>query len=415
MTSTMLPPTPEAGAPATVAYHTYIDAIRPADCMGRRTDEGLQDRRWSPVFVYGATQCKSKPVSGYALCETCLDRCTAYENATPSSKLRTTDLVWHGRVDDTDFDSLPPTSHIAGSAWFNERVADGRLRFTGVEKPKTARQERGGGKRVLINDTTLQHFADGRIELDIEELSGRGEITARQLAVVLSRITGSPIKTSASKTDLCKRIRIALRSPKVGDGAAETVSVASGGGAEPKAKKVKKEGDLSALPAGTSLNVCHKGVNYGAIFYGPALIRGDDGVTYTSINKFACACTGRSTNAWTTVHFLGAEGLRPLDALRTPALSVSEADDSDAETVAVAPGSAELIAALEEIRAAYHAEKAAAAAALEETKARARKEIAAAAAAAEAAATAVAEARIAALTAELAAAKERIAALSVFN
>ena len=397
MTSTALPAAPEAGAPAAAAYHLYIGNVRPADCMGRRP-EGLDDRRWS-IIVYGAAQCKKKPVSDplgvSGLCETCLRRCVAYTEGTPSSAVRTTDLVWHGRVDDDEFDSMPPTSHIAGSHWFNERVADGRLSWRGVEKPKTDRQKLGGGaaKRVLINDTTLQHFADGRIELDIQALCTANSVTAAQLYAVLVRM-GVPVKAKykSNRAALCSAILIHKRAevhvvaePKA-DGEPKAGGEPKADG-EPKAKKekakkekAKKACDLSALPPGTALNVVHKGVNYGAVFFSPTEIRGDDGVTYTSINKFACACTGRSTNAWTTVHYLGAGGLLPLDTLRpaTPALSVSEAcpeTDSDAETVAVsvASGGGDLHTTASDLLA-----------------------------------------QIAALTAELAAVKERVAALSVF-
>jgi uncharacterized protein YbjQ (UPF0145 family) len=342
--------------------------------MGRRP-ENLKDRRWAPVFVYGAAQCKSKPVSGSVLCETCQNRYTAYANAPVGSSLLTTDLVWHGRVDDTDLDSLPPSSHIAGSQWYNDRVATARLRFTGAEKPKTARQERGGGaaKRVLITDATLTHFADGRIELDIEELSGpRNEISGKQLAAVLSHLTGSVVKSSGTKAAMCARIRALMRGePKAAAAAAAEPKAAAAAAAEPKAAaaaepkaaaaaepkavKATKEGSLSVLLAGTALNVIHKGVTYGAVFVGPTEIRGDDGVTYPSINKFACACTGRSTNAWTTVRYMAADGsMRILDTLRlaaVPALSVTESD-SEAEAEELASLRSQLAAALERAAAA---------------------------------------------------------------
>lgn len=351
MTSTALPPTPASGAPAIAEYHPYLDSIRPADCMGRRP-EGLKDRRWAPVFVYGAAQCKNKPVSGSVLCETCQNRYTAYANAPVGSTLLTTDLVWHGRVDDTDLDSLPPSSHIAGSQWFNDRVADARLRFTGAEKPKTARQERGGGVRVLITDATLQHFADGRIELDIEELSGpRNEISGKQLAAVLSHLTGSVVKSTGTKAAMCARIRGLMRAEPKAEAAAEPMVK--------KEKATKKEGDLSMLPTGTALLLSHKGVDHGAVFFSPTEIFGDDGVLYTSVNKFACACKGRSTNAWTSVHYTAADGsMRRLDTLRlaaaaaaipVPALSVTE---SDSEAEALASLRSQLAAALERAAAA---------------------------------------------------------------
>lgn len=352
MTSTALPPANADGsAPAAAAYHLYLDpatGVRPADCKGRRP-EGLQDRRWS-TFVYGAAQCRNKPVSGYALCETCLKRCQDYEAGV---HIKSADLVWHGRVDDTDGSSLPAVSHIAGSHWFNSHVADGKLRWLGAEKPKTARQERGGGaaRRVLINDTTLEHFATGRLELDIEGLSQRGEITGQQLANVLTVLTASPIpvKPKGTKEQMCARIRALQRS----EGATATATVKAKKAVAPALSVSEAEGSGSDAET-VAVSVASGG---------------------GSVKKAKAKGPSKA-------------------ALRAELAAVkAEMEDLKGARDLAEEETAELTAALADIRV------------------RARDAIASAVAAAEKAA----EARIAALTAELAAAKERVSALSVFS
>ena len=95
-------------------YHsTEIDASL---CMGRRVTE---DRHWTPR-VYSARQCSNKPINGTDLCTTChkhLEKgASAYKG-------------WQGRVGD-NLTTLPPESHVAGSAWFNTNYLSGKLKWS---------------------------------------------------------------------------------------------------------------------------------------------------------------------------------------------------------------------------------------------------------------------------------------------
>jgi hypothetical protein len=183
--------------PPVAAYHSTepVDATR---CIARRTDRDQKDRRWAP-FVYGAYQCRSKPVSGSDLCETCLGH----------EAKGTAEEDWHGRIGGP----MTADSHIAGSEWF----LSGQPKWKGVAKPKTRRQAERAEKRRPIPDVELRRFILGRgaIDMDIETLSVvDNQISAQQLRDMIclhqEQPTGakSVSGTFKSRKDLCKLIRI---------------------------------------------------------------------------------------------------------------------------------------------------------------------------------------------------------------
>jgi hypothetical protein len=168
--------------------------------MGRRLTE--HDRNWS-IFVGRAGQCKKAPVSGTDLCETCGKHET---NGTAVGH-------WQGRV--TSLESLPADSHIAGSEWFHKNLDNGKLVWRGVEKPRTARDEGGGGKAPKTADLALAKFVRGEIGhtyLNIEELSARRRISAQQLRDMICQLHGEPTGVTdlpqfGTKSAMCEEIR----------------------------------------------------------------------------------------------------------------------------------------------------------------------------------------------------------------
>jgi hypothetical protein len=187
--------------PTVASYHEY--EINPANCMARRLTEF--DRNWT-IFVGKAGQCKNAPVSGTDICTTCLRH---EANGTAEGK-------WHGRVNDTDFDSLPADSHIAGSEWFHESMTSGKLVWRGVEKPRSAREEGNLPKAPRIADLELLKFVRGDTSakhLNIEELSARRQISGQQLRDMLCLLHGEPtgvLKHTpkfSTKAELCAEIR----------------------------------------------------------------------------------------------------------------------------------------------------------------------------------------------------------------
>jgi len=144
--------------PSIESYHNTT--INPANCMARRAPVRLQDRRYTKT-VNGTEQCKNKPVSGTDLCETC----TGHQEVTRAEARVADD--WHGRMDGP----LPPYSHAAGSDWFHGRTSIAAPVWTGIARPKTAKQEGHLPKAQLVSDTNLRHFADGRIEMDLGHLA----------------------------------------------------------------------------------------------------------------------------------------------------------------------------------------------------------------------------------------------------
>lgn len=187
--------------PTVASYHEY--EINPAKCMARRLTEF--DRNWS-IFVGKAGQCKNAPVSGTDLCTTCGKH----------EAKGTAEGHWHGRVNDTDFDSLPADSHIAGSEWFHDSMTSGKLVWRGVEKPRSARDEGNLPKAPRIADLELLKFVRGDASakhLDIEELSARGQISGQQLRDMLCLLHGEAtgiLKHTpkfSTKAALCAEIR----------------------------------------------------------------------------------------------------------------------------------------------------------------------------------------------------------------
>ena len=171
--------------PPVEAYHPYnATGADMTHCLGRRTDSKHEDRRWTPS-VYGAYQCRNKPVSGSDLCSTCLGH-----EAKGTHK-----DGWNGRVTE----ELPADSHCAGSAW-----AEAKAKWTGVAKPKTRRQAERAEKRRTIPDVELRRFILGRgaIELDIERLSTvDNQITVQQLIDMICLHQEKPLgATSVSGT-----------------------------------------------------------------------------------------------------------------------------------------------------------------------------------------------------------------------
>ena len=178
--------------PPVEAYHPYnATGADMTHCLGRRTDSKHEDRRWTPS-VYGAYQCRNKPVSGSDLCSTCLGH-----EAKGTHK-----DGWNGRVTE----ELPADSHCAGSAW-----AEAKAKWTGVAKPKTRRQAERAEKRRTIPDVELRRFILGRgaIELDIERLSTvDNQITVQQLIDMICLHQEKP--TGATSVSGTYRTRKAL-------------------------------------------------------------------------------------------------------------------------------------------------------------------------------------------------------------
>ena len=87
--------------------------------MGRRPVQA--DSRWDPR-IYHSTQCTKKPRIG-ALCELCHMRA--------EKGIHTSKHGWEGRVDDTNLNSLPMDSRIAGSDWFFMLLEKGNLTMRG--------------------------------------------------------------------------------------------------------------------------------------------------------------------------------------------------------------------------------------------------------------------------------------------
>lgn len=183
--------------PPMSVYALPADSIVAHRCQGRRTDSDHCDRRWKP-FVFAAIQCKNYPIDGSDLCETCLGH-----EAEPTKG------HWNGRVTGP----LPATSQIGGSEKSTRAV------WLDAERPKTRRQVERAEKRRLIADVELRHFADGTIDLPIEDLAIRdNQISTQQLRDVACLLMGietgaTGIRGCGTRTDLCKLIR----SLKAGD------------------------------------------------------------------------------------------------------------------------------------------------------------------------------------------------------
>jgi len=179
-------------------------------CVGRRTD--AEDRFWS-IIVFSARQCKNSPVSGSDLCETC-QRHFAGATAEGDPMLIGARHEWNGRVTDTNLDSLPADSHIAGSAWFHKGVTSGRLVLRAEETPRTAKNAAGLRRQPKVPDLELTKFLRGEAaHLNIEELSGHAnQISGQQLRNMLCSLYGKPAGAEelgkfTSKPKMCAEIR----------------------------------------------------------------------------------------------------------------------------------------------------------------------------------------------------------------
>lgn len=236
MASTLIPVAPADGsAPPVAAYHPT--EINPALCQALRYSADTKDRRWTPM-VYRAIQCTKMPVRDHDICERCLRQAQKYDDAVAAGKpvavLR--EIDWSGRVG--DLASIPAHSHIAGSQWHTDGVVSGTIKWTGVEKPKTTKQEHRLKRRPATSDTELKHFADGRIELNIEHMAGPANtVTRKQLQDIIRRLGGTDV--SGSKTVLCARIRL-LKTPGY-DPVAAAAAAAEAKAAAAAAKKAAKE------------------------------------------------------------------------------------------------------------------------------------------------------------------------------
>jgi hypothetical protein len=144
---------PLSSPPPVSSYHpAIVDMTR---CIGRRTSEKLQDRRWS-YTVYRAVQCTAaRPADGDGLCAECRARQTDRPHPATSEGSYG---CWQGVV--TDMASLPPASHIAGSAWF----LSGKPKWLGVDRPKAVHVRRSAAVAVAV-PTAEEQLAATREEL----------------------------------------------------------------------------------------------------------------------------------------------------------------------------------------------------------------------------------------------------------
>ena len=170
------------------AAYIPAEALDPVRCHGRRAGE--KDRRWSPM-VHTWSQCTSLPVSNTELCSTCL---------------RHQELGghwWNGFYGG----AIPDDSRCAGSAWSREKA-----KWMGVARVKTARQEGRLDRAPLVKNIDLMHFLRGEIEMDLEYLVERRQITGQQLRDMFCHLIGSePGRKTCGKFDtnakLCAEIR----------------------------------------------------------------------------------------------------------------------------------------------------------------------------------------------------------------
>jgi hypothetical protein len=191
-------------------YHsTEFDASK---CVGRRGHFSKADRHWS-TFVVPASQCKNAPVSGSDICETCQRHWDAAA-AAGDPMLIGGRHDWNGRVTDTNLDSLPADSHIAGSPWFHKGIADGSLVRRAEETPRTARMAAGLPRAPKVTWLELTKFLRGEnAHLNIEELSGHAmQISGQQLRDMLCTLYGKPLGADgsgkfSSKPKMCAEIR----------------------------------------------------------------------------------------------------------------------------------------------------------------------------------------------------------------
>jgi hypothetical protein len=184
----------------------YVPSYHPASidqsvqaCKGRRKDPRYTNRDVKP-FIYSAAQCAGYAVQdGNGLCATCDGH-------------RGRGVDWHGRVDEP-LNMMPANSHIAGGPWFHKMVAEGK--FKQNDRPLTAKQEGRLSRAPIVPDRELRRFARGEIDLDIETLAARRQISTQGLINITGWI-GVHISRKVrfgSKAGLCAAIRAAMAPP----------------------------------------------------------------------------------------------------------------------------------------------------------------------------------------------------------
>jgi len=186
-------------APASIDYRNQA-------CKGRRTSPEHADRNFRP-FIYAAFQCTGFAVDwpreeSWFLCPTC-----ERHRSTGSPD-------WHGRVD-KPLDQMPITSHIAGGAWYNKMVAEGKFKIN--DRPLTAKQEGHLDRAPIVPEAQLKRFARGEIDLDVETLAAKRQISTMGLIGILCdlNVDISRKVRYGTKAGLCAAIREAIREAMV--------------------------------------------------------------------------------------------------------------------------------------------------------------------------------------------------------
>jgi len=192
--------------PFTMSILVNVPSFHPASidqrvqaCKGRRTDPDHADRNFRP-FIYAAFQCGGHAVQDSdGLCATCMGH-------------RSRGVEWHGRVDEP-LDQMPITSHIAGGPWFAKMIAEDKIRLN--DRPLTAKQEGRLARAPLVPEAQLRRFACGEIDLNIEILAAKRQISTQDLINIIGWI-GANISRKVrfgSKAALCAAIRACRGGP----------------------------------------------------------------------------------------------------------------------------------------------------------------------------------------------------------
>jgi hypothetical protein len=108
---------------------------------------------------------------------------------------------------------MPITSHIAGGPWFAKMIAEDKIRLN--DRPLTAKQEGRLARAPLVPEAQLRRFAHGEIDLNIEILAAKRQISTQDLINIIGWI-GANISRKVrfgSKAALCAAIREAMAPP----------------------------------------------------------------------------------------------------------------------------------------------------------------------------------------------------------
>lgn len=260
--------------PSISSFHPTEINLSGTQCMGRRTNDDLRDRRFTP-FVYRAIQCANAAIVDSAgLCKTCVGHADAYFSHLPGG------LEWHGRVSES-IRLMPETSHIAGSPWYNKRLLEGTLLF-GEERSKTACQEGRLKVAQRVPEAELRRFARSRCDLNIESLYQSRQLWKKDLCFIL-KMLGEDIDVDKFNGDkLCRMIRLAMEPP-----ALESVDAMEVTETQKKSKEVKTV-DWSLAPGGEPVSWAHlSGHTLYGTHDGKGAITGDDGVKHKTPSGFA--------------------------------------------------------------------------------------------------------------------------------